>query len=208
LTEYHSYEPGSPHRLAHDPMTSIVAPRPIGWISTLSPDGIRNLAPYSFFNLFSSRPPIIGFASNGWKDSVSNAHSTGEFVWNLVSGDLVSRANLTSAAVPPGVDEFKVAGLTSVKSDIVAPCRVAASPVTFECKVTDLMRLHGLSGDSLDTWVVFGEVVKVHIDKECLADDLFDVMRANPVTRGGGTGDYFLLDGTRKRLVRPTPQTR
>ena len=88
MTDWHTYEPSAGHRLAHDPLNAIVAPRPIGWISTLSANGVANLAPYSFFNLFNYTPPLIGFSSMGWKDSVANIAATGEFVWNLVSRDL------------------------------------------------------------------------------------------------------------------------
>ncbi len=129
------YEPRRGHGLSHDPMNAIVAPRPIGWISSRDGDGVLNLAPYSFFNLFSYRPPIVGFSSNGRKDSVRNATALGEFVWNLVTRDLAARMNVTSAVVPAGVDEFALAGLTPAPSAIVSVPRVAESPVSFECRV-------------------------------------------------------------------------
>ena len=100
MTSFHVYEPRDGHGLAHDPLNSIVAPRPIGWISTRSSTGVHNLAPYSFFNLFNYKPPIIGFASIGWKDSVDNIKATGEFAWNLVTGPLAEAMNATSATVP------------------------------------------------------------------------------------------------------------
>lgn len=101
---YHSYEPHAGHRLLGDPLNSIVGPRPIGWISSLSQEGVRNLAPYSFFNLFNYQPPIIGFASIGWKDSVTNISATGEFVWNLATRDLAEAVNASSAPVGKEID--------------------------------------------------------------------------------------------------------
>src|SRR5690349_3813088 len=141
LSEYHIYEPKNGHGLAHDPLNSIVVPRPIGWISTLSKEGRRNLAPYSFFNLYSYKPPIVGFCSTGWKDSVQNVKDTGEFVWNLATRDLAEPMNATSAPLAHGADEFERAQLEAAPSRLVKPARVAASPVAFECKVTQLIPL-------------------------------------------------------------------
>src|SRR6188768_4010464 len=136
---FHSYVPREGHGLAHDPLTAIVAPRPIGWISTVNTAGIANLAPYSFFNLFSYRPPIIGFSSTGEKDSLANVRATGMFTWNLVSRDLAEAMNATSAEVEGDVDEFVLAGLERLPSvEITAP-RVAGSPVQFECRVTEII---------------------------------------------------------------------
>ena len=118
------YEPSDGHGLAHDPFNSIIGPRPIGWISSLDPDGHRNLAPYSFFNAFNYSPPIIGFASIGWKDSVANIQDTGEFVWNLATEPLSRAMNMTSSAVPRGEDEFELAGLTPAASRKVRAPRV------------------------------------------------------------------------------------
>jgi flavin reductase (DIM6/NTAB) family NADH-FMN oxidoreductase RutF len=141
MSTFHVYEPRNGHGLAHDPLNSIVAPRPIGWISSLSSSGIRNLAPYSFFNLFNYTPPIIGFASIGWKDSVANIKATGEFAWNLVTRELADKMNATSAAVPATHDEFELAGLTPVASKLIQAPRVAESPVSFECRLSQLVRL-------------------------------------------------------------------
>ena len=96
VIDFHFYEPHAGHGLPHDPLNAIVAPRPIGWVSTVAADGTRNLAPYSFFNLFNYRPPIIGFASVGWKDSVTNIEATGEFVWNLATRPLAEAMNARS----------------------------------------------------------------------------------------------------------------
>ncbi len=194
MIEHHFYEPRDGHRLRHDPLNAMVAPRPIGWISTMSADNTLNLAPYSFFNLFNYKPPIIGFASVGWKDSAQNARETGEFVWNLVSGPLAEAMNASSAMVAPDVDEFVLAGIQSAPSRLVRPPRVAASPVSFECKTSQIVRLTSAAGDEVDSWLVLGEVVGIHIDPAMLQDGVYQTGRARPVMRGGGPGDYFAVD--------------
>lgn len=145
MSDQHFYEPRDGHAsvpgLDHDPLNAIIAPRPIGWISTLAEDGTRNLAPYSFFNLFNYRPPIIGFSSMGWKDSAANIAATGEFVWNLVTRDLGDVMNRSAATVGREVDEFDLAGIDTLASRLVKPPRVAASPVAFECRHTQTLRL-------------------------------------------------------------------
>jgi len=191
MTEWHFYEPGAGHRLPHDPLNAIVAPRPIGWISTISTKGVRNLAPYSFFNLFNYRPPIIGFSSMGWKDSVANIAATGEFVWNLATRDLAEAMNATSANVDAGVDEFALAAIDTLPSRLVKPDRVADSPAAFECKLTQLVRLETKEGRALDQWLVLGEAVGIHIDPAMLEDGVYQTARARPITRGGGPADYF-----------------
>jgi flavin reductase (DIM6/NTAB) family NADH-FMN oxidoreductase RutF len=191
MTEWHSYEPADGHGLRHDPLNAIVAPRPIGWISTVSAQGVRNLAPYSFFNLFAYRPPIVGFCSAGEKDSLANVRETGEFVWNLATRDLAEAMNATSAGVAPGEDEFALAGLEALPSRRVRPARVAASPVQFECQVTQMLRLEGKDGATIDYWMVFGEAVAIHIDRALLDDGVYQTARARPITRGGGPADYF-----------------
>jgi flavin reductase (DIM6/NTAB) family NADH-FMN oxidoreductase RutF len=165
MTAIHSYDPRTGHGLKHDPLNAIVAPRPIGWISTVSAAGVRNLAPYSFFNAFNYRPPIIGFSSTGWKDSVRNIEETGQFVWNLATRPLAQAVNATSAMVPDHVDEFALAGLTAAPSQRVAPPRVAESPVAFECRLTQMIRLTDAEGAPVDAWLTLGEVVMVHIDQ-------------------------------------------
>jgi len=127
----YSYQPRVGHGLPHDPLNAIIAPRPIGWISSLSAAGVRNLAPYSFFNCFNYQPPIIGFASLGKKDSVRNILETGEFVWNLVTRPLAEAANESSASVAQEVDEFALTGLTPMTGDLVQAPLVAESPVNF-----------------------------------------------------------------------------
>ncbi len=197
---HHFYEPAHGHGLKHDPLNAIVAPRPIGWISTLSIDGIANLAPYSFFNLFNYAPPIIGFCSVGWKDSAENVSRTGEFVWNLVSRPLAEAMNSSSAMVEANIDEFGLAGIDAAPSRIVKPPRVAASPVQFECRHTQTLRLQGADGHEVDSWLILGEVVAIHIDPAMIEDGVYKTARAAPVLRGGGAGDYFAI--TQEALFR------
>ena len=187
------YEPKSGHQLKHDPFNSIVGPRPIGWISSKSSDGILNLAPYSFFNAFNYVPPIIGFASIGRKDSLNNIEATGEFVWNLVTQPQVEAMNQTCKAVPPEVSEFDIAGLSTAPSKIVSVPRVAESPVSFECRCTQILQLKTLEGNSVETWVVFGEVVGIHIEERLISTGIYDTATAQHVMRGGGPADYFSI---------------
>ena len=193
MTDYHFYRPEDGHRLAHSPLNAIVAPRPIGWISTIGQDGTRNLAPYSFFNLINYDPPLITFASSEWKDTVANIEATGEFVWNLATRAQAEAMNATSASVEAGVDEFALAQLDTLPSSIVKPPRVAGSPVHFECKMTQLIRLEDRHGDELDQWLVIGEAVGIHIDPAMLEDGVYQTARPVPITRGGGPADYFAI---------------
>lgn len=192
-TSIHSYEPRLGHGLPHDPFNAIVGPRPIGWISTCSGQGINNLAPYSFFNAFNYVPPIIGFASIGYKDTLRNIEETGEFVWNLATRALADAMNQSCIAADPGVSEFDLTGLTPLASTVVAPPRVAESPVTFECRKTQIVQLQGVDGVQVPTWLVLGEVVAVHIDKALLRDGVYDTGAAGHVLRGGGAADYFAM---------------
>ena len=184
------YRPLDGHGLAHDPFNAIVGPRPIGWISSMSAGGVRNLAPYSFFNAFNYRPPIIGFSTMGWKDTVANIEATGEFVWNLATMALASRMNATSAHAPTEVDEFELSGLTPVPSRLVAPARVLESPVNFECRLSQLIQLQGADGTPVQSWLILGEVVAVHIDPTFLTDGVYDTAAAHPILRAGKLGDY------------------
>ena len=187
----HFYEPAKGHGLPHDPLNAIVAPRPIGWISTRAADGTLNLAPYSFFNAFNYTPPIIGFASIGYKDSVRNIEATGEFCWNLATRPLAEQMNATSAMVEHAVDEFALAGLTPRSSTVVGVPHVAEARVAFECRVSDVVRLRTAAGAEVDTWLTLGEVVGVHIDEALLVDGVYQTAAAEPILRGGGPADYF-----------------
>jgi flavin reductase (DIM6/NTAB) family NADH-FMN oxidoreductase RutF len=186
----HIYEPTQGHGLLHDPFNAIVGPRPIGWISTVDKHGAANLAPYSYFNAFNYSPPIIGFSTIGWKDTVANIEATGEFCWSLATKPLAQAMNLTCAPAPPDIDEFDVAGLTRAPSRQVAPPRVLESPVNFECRLSQLIQLRSPRGDLLSTWLILGEVVTVHIDRACIREGLYHTADARPIMRAGRLGDY------------------
>lgn len=203
-TDIHFYEPAKGHGLPHDPFNAMVGPRPIGWISSHDAAGRLNLAPYSFFNAFNYTPPIVGFASIGAKDTLRNIEATGEFGWNLATRPLAEAMNASCAAVPPEVDEFALAGLTPVPSRRIAVPRVAESPVSFECKLTQVLRLQGVDGIPVDTWLVLGEVVGVHIARRLLKDGIYDTAAAEPILRAGGPADYFTITPeARFRMYRP-----
>jgi flavin reductase (DIM6/NTAB) family NADH-FMN oxidoreductase RutF len=190
MPEFYFYEPSKGHGLPHDPFKAIVAPRPIGWISTLDADGRANLAPYSFFNAVCDHPPMVMFSSGGWKDTVANISDTKEFVCNLVTRPLAERMNLTSAALPHGANEFDFAELPAAPSRLVAPPRVAESPAALECRLVEIIRLHDVEGAKLDHFITIGQVVGVHINCAYLADGLFDLLATNPVQRAGYSADY------------------
>ena len=203
-TDFHFYEPARGHGLPHDPFNAMVGPRPIGWISSHDAGGRLNLAPYSFFNAFNYTPPIVGFASIGAKDTLRNIRETGEFGWNLATRPLAERMNASCAAVPPEVDEFALAGLTPVASRTIAVPRVAESPVSFECRLTQIVQLQGVSGTPVETWLVLGEVVGVHIAHALLKDGIYDTAAAEPILRAGGPADYFTITpDNRFRMFRP-----
>ncbi|MFY2735402.1 flavin reductase family protein [Pseudocitrobacter sp. RIT415] len=198
------YEPSQGHGLPHDPLNAIVGPRPIGWISSQDAQGKRNLAPYSFFNCFNYRPPVIGFASSGWKDSVQNIMETKQFVWNLTTQDLAIAMNETSATLPHGEDEFVRAGLTAAPSRLVDAPRVAESPVNFECRLSQCIQLTSADGTAIDTWLVLGEVVGIHIDESLLEEGIYQTARAKPVLRAGGPSAYYTIDEAHRfDLIRP-----
>ena len=188
---FHSYEPRRGHGLRHDPLSAILGPRPIGWISTQDEQGRANLAPYSFFNVFNYEPPLVAFSSVGWKDTVRNAQATGEFVYNLATRELAEGVDQSSTSVESGESEVALTGLAPVPSVQVAPPRVARSPVSMECRVTQFQQLACLDGTLLDTWMVMGEVVVVHIAEEALSDGRYDTAALRPILRGGGPADYF-----------------
>ena len=187
------YEPRLGHNLPHDPFNAIVGPRPIGWVSSQSAEGILNLAPYSFFNAFNYIPPLIGFSSIGRKDSLNNIEATGEFVWNLVTRPQVEAMNQTCKAVPPEVNEFEISGLSTAPSRLVKVPRVAESPVSFECRCTEILQMKNLQGEPLQTLMVFGEVIGIHIDEKFLNNGIYDTANAQHVLRGGGPADYFSI---------------
>jgi flavin reductase (DIM6/NTAB) family NADH-FMN oxidoreductase RutF len=201
-SDFYFYEPSKGHGLPHDPFKAIAAPRPIGWISSIDRHGIINLAPYSFYNALADKPPIVGFSSNGRKDSVGNIEETGEFVANLATKALAEAMNQTSAAVAHHIDEMALAGLTPAPCRIVAAPRVAESPAALECKLLQIVHLHDLDGAPIDQYVVIGQVVGVHIANAYLVDGIFDLVAAQPIMRAGYQSDYVEISNSFK-MVRP-----
>ena len=172
-------------KLPNDPFKAIVAPRPIGWISTRALDGRINLAPYSFFNGFCSAPPIVGFSSEGWKDSASFARESGEFVANLATHGLRNPMNETSAPFARGDNEFARARLTMAECRLIAAPRVAESPAALECRVVEVVEIRTRSGASSGSVLTLGEVVAFHIDESYLRGGRFDIARAQSLARCG-----------------------
>jgi flavin reductase (DIM6/NTAB) family NADH-FMN oxidoreductase RutF len=162
------------HGLPHDPFKALVGPRPIGWISTLSKEGVPNLAPYSFFNAFSDHPAILGFSSAGMKDSATNARDTGEFTVNVVMKSDIARMNQSSAPYPSAVSEFEAAGIGMVPSTFVAPPRVEGVAAAFECKVTQIIPMNGFDGREGPYQLVLGEALGIYIDDRFIKDGIVD----------------------------------
>jgi len=181
------------HGLTRDPFMALVSPRPIGWISTLDANGVVNLAPYSFFNAVSTNPHFVMFSSGGRKDSQRNAEETGEFVCSLATYDLREAMNRTSTHVEPHVDEMVLAGLSPAPSTMVAPPRVAESPVAFECKYWRTIDLPGTDGGPGNHAIVLGQVVGIHIDDAALVDGRVDITKLRPIARLGYR-DYAVID--------------
>lgn len=199
------YEPGRHDRtiLAHDPFKALVAPRPIGWVSTVAADGSVNLAPYSFFNAIAEAPPMLAFSSMGAKDSATFAGEIREFVWNLVTYELREEMNETSAPLPRGRSEFDRAGLEMAASTYVTPPRVAAARCAMECKVVHHLQLHDIDDRPTEQHLVIGQIVGVHLDESAIVDGTVDTRRLRPVARLGGPADYAVVDEI-FRMRRPT----
>lgn len=188
------YEPAKRnHGLPHAPLKAIVAPRPIGWISSLSPDGVANLAPYSFFNMISETPALVMFSSQGAKDSLANIEATGEFVCNLATLDLVDKVNLTSAPVPRNASEFDTADIARAPSRLVKPPRVAAAPCALECVYVETFRPRGRDGVEANAYMIIGEIVGVHIDDAAIIDGRVDIAALKVIARCGYL-DYAPVD--------------
>ncbi|MCQ8240166.1 flavin reductase family protein [Rhizosaccharibacter radicis] len=190
---WHRYDPAEGHGLRHDPFNSIVGPRPIGWIGSRAADETPNLAPYSFFNAFNYTPPIVGFASTGWKHSAANIAATGSFTWNLVDRSTADAMNRSAATVGPEIDEFSLAGVSAVPGEVVDAPRVEQSTVSFECRLLQQIRLHDLERRPVDTWLTLGQVVRVHIRRFLIRDGVFDTAAAAPVLRAGGPSAYVAV---------------
>ena len=173
------------HGMAHDPFKAIVAPRPIGWIGSKGSDGTLNLSPYSFFNAIADKPKLVMFSSSGQKDSLRNVRETGVFTASLVSRHLVDRMNASSAPVDYHVNEFALAGLTARTGEVVDAPYVAEALAALECRVTQIVQPHDIDGEPADSWVVFGQVMGIHIDETIIRDGRIDMGLARPVARMG-----------------------
>ncbi len=171
--------------LPNDVFKGLMIPRPIGWISTINHAGEINLAPYSFFNGFFSWPNILGFSSEQRKDSLVFAEESGEFTWNMATWNLRQHMNLSSEALKTGTSEFEYAGLTPIPGKVVKAPRVAESPASLECKVTQIVTLNDLNGSKTSGSVVFGQVVGVHIDPNFITNGQVDATKLKPIARCG-----------------------
>lgn len=197
------YRPEEGHGLPHNPFNAIVAPRPIGWISTRSVDGHDNLAPYSFFNAVAYQPPQVMFATTGGKadrlvgkDSLGNIEQTGVFCVNIVEEAALEAMNASSATLPAGTDEFAAARVTKAACKTIACSRVALAPAALECKLSQVLKLEGENN-----FVVIGEVTGVHLRDDCLTDGKFDPSLFGLVARLGYR-DYAVIR-ERFEMIRP-----
>lgn len=187
-----------PHGLPHNPFAALVVPRPIGWISSLSADGVANLSPYSFFNAVAYEPPQVMFscsgqhAEGGPKDAVRNIRETGEFVVNIATWNLRHKMSDTSTPAPRDVDEFEAVGLEKEPAKLVAPPRVKASPIHLECKLSQIVQLAKKSDDAINLMVI-GEVLGISIADEVMVDGYVDIKKVRPVARLGYL-DYTVVD--------------
>lgn len=191
------------HGMAHDPFKAIVAPRPIGWIGTKGRDGSFNLSPYSFFNIVSDTPKLVMFSSSGRKHSMKNAEETGVFTASLASRHLAGHVNASSAPVDYGVNEFELAGLTATMGQVVDAPYVAEAYTALECRLTEVIQPKGLDGEKSQSFMVFGEVVGIHISEKIIRDGRIAMDLARPIARMGymdyadGGTDVF-------QIARPT----
>jgi flavin reductase (DIM6/NTAB) family NADH-FMN oxidoreductase RutF len=200
LSDYHSFDPALGHGLPHDPIKAIIAPRPIGWISSIGAAGVANLAPYSYFNMFSHKPPILIFGSEGRKDTLANVSQSGAFVFNLATRELAEQMNQSSGAYPTGTDEFEMAGLEKLDSETIVVPRVAGAAAAMECRVIETRQLHDLEGQPVLSHLVIGQVTRVHIRADMLVDGQFDIVRAGTIARCGYRGDYVQATQTFEML--------
>lgn len=189
------------HGLPHSPFKALVAPRPIGWISTRSSEGVDNLAPYSFFNAVASRPDMVMFSSAGRKDSLANIEATGEFVCNYMGASQLEAMNASSEAVPPEISEFGLAGLEPEESTLVSAPRIRGVAAALECRSTEILELKDIDGRSANHFMVIGQAIGIYIDDAYITDGRFDVAKAAPITRLGYM-DYARF-GTMFEMFRP-----
>ncbi len=189
-----NYDPAQMGRAVYPLLNSVVVPRPIAWVSTRSADGVDNLAPHSFFTIAGIDPPVVQFTSVGAKDSLRNALATGEFVVSVCTEALMEQVNLTGTDYPADVSEFDAVGLTREPSLLVAPPRVAESPVALECRVLDTMSFGVCT-------VVFGQVVHIAVDESVLRDDRPEIALIRPVARLGADEWSTIGDVSTRRRV-------
>jgi flavin reductase (DIM6/NTAB) family NADH-FMN oxidoreductase RutF len=202
------YEPGqSQHGLPFDPFKSCVVPRPIGWISTMSEDGVSNLAPFSQFQNLSFDPPHVMLSASeattgARKDTIVNIEQTGEFVWNMATYDLREAVNISAQELPSHVDEFELAGLTKMPARVVKAPMVADSPIHFECVHVETLRLaRGRAGSSGLTDLIIGRVVAVHVkDEFLLPNGKIDILTIRPLARLGYY-DYTTIDSIFEMVI-------
>ena len=190
------------HGLPHNPFKAIVAPRPIGWVTSMSAKGEINLAPYSYFNAVGSEPPVVMFSSEGWKDSVQFISETKEFVCNLTTWDLRDAINQSSAPYPRGVNEMEKCGLKPAPSRLVKPPRVADAPCALECRLLQIVSLNDVAGQPIDRHVVLGQVVGVHIDDRFIRNGRLDTAAMKPIARCG-YDEYAVVESV-FAMTRPT----
>jgi flavin reductase (DIM6/NTAB) family NADH-FMN oxidoreductase RutF len=195
------YEPRvdlKPPPLRHNPLNALVAPRPIGWIGTVTADGAMNLAPFSYFNAFSADPPVVGFAPNAKpgaddaKDTLANVREVGEFTVSIVSAELAAAMNETSRDVPRGDSEFALAGLTAAPSRMIRPARVGEARAALECVVVQIVALPARPGGRA-SHLVLGEVIGIHIDDALIRDGRVDTLALRQVSRLGYF-DYSVVE--------------
>jgi flavin reductase (DIM6/NTAB) family NADH-FMN oxidoreductase RutF len=196
------YDTAQGHGLPHDPVKALIAPRPIGWICSMSAAGETNLAPYSFFNQVSDRPHMVMFSSAGRKDAISFIEETGEFTCSIVSWEQRDAMNRTSAPLPRGQSEFEYAGLQPEPSVLVRPPRVRGAPAALECRLVKVLELAPLEGGEAAYFMAIGQVVGVYIDDRVMQDGYVDTLRLQIISRAG-YHDYFLVDH-KFALTRPT----
>lgn len=194
------------HGLRFNPWKALVVPRPIGWVSTLSADGVRNLAPFSYFNSVADFPPMVMFAPIGpkpdgkGKDTYQNILQTQQFVVNLVNADLAQAMNASSTHFDADVDEFTVAGVAAAPCIHVKPPRVAQAPVSLECILVSCLCLP-TDKPPIQNNLVIGRVVGIHIDDNILTDGMVDIAKYQPLARLGYL-DYTVINSTIS-LARP-----
>ena len=195
--QIHFYETDKPHGLKHNPFKSLVAPRPIGWVSTVSKAGVVNLAPFSFFNAVADSPQMViicvngSHVSGGAKDTLANIRDTGEFVCSMATWELREQMNHSSIDASHGVDEMKLSGLAPAPSRLVKPPRVAAAPAALECVLHQIVELPSTRPDAANN-TIFGKVVGVHINKSIIKDGMIDMTKFQPIARLG-YNDYAVV---------------